>query len=89
MQEQSSDTVQLAKLHKASSPTLARKPLSFFLLWYADLDLHIGSRSVSYHCPECGRPLMMPTEEFIERDNNTELRCNSCRGYHDERGGGV
>jgi predicted RNA-binding Zn-ribbon protein involved in translation (DUF1610 family) len=87
MTERPSDTLQLATLHQARSLRLARKPRKHMLLWYADLNVQVSRRAVEYQCPECGSSLSMPTEEFIERESSSDLRCNPCRGFHEERGG--
>ena len=81
------DTRQLAKLHRTRAPRLSRRPTKQVLLWYADLDLHVSKRVVDYRCPECGKEISMPSEEFLERDSSDDLRCSDCRGDVDERVG--
>ena len=89
MEEQLTDVSQLAKLHKRISPRLSRKRTREMLLWYADLDLSVSRRMVHYRCPDCGKGLTMPQDEFLERDSSSDLRCGYCRGELSERNGGL
>jgi DNA-directed RNA polymerase subunit RPC12/RpoP len=81
------DPMQLAELHRRRSPRLSHTPTREMLLWYADMDLQVSKRVVNYRCPECGRELSVPSEEFLERDSRDDLRCSDCRGDVEERGG--
>lgn len=89
MDEQIADMRHLAMLHKRLSPRLARKRTREMLLWYADLDLSLSRKTVHYRCPDCGKALTMPQDEFLERDSSNDLRCGYCRGELGERSGGL
>ncbi len=78
---------ELAELHQRTSRVVAQKPFREVLLWYADLGLVVQGEQVEYHCPGCGTRLSMFVEEFIEQDDNAHLKCDTCRGPVEERGG--
>jgi|FaiFalFF_MnMetaG_3_1042247.scaffolds.fasta_scaffold00381_13 predicted RNA-binding Zn-ribbon protein involved in translation (DUF1610 family) len=77
----------LIREHRTHSPLLAQRPPEALLLWYADLALEVHNTSVHYRCPGCGTPQSMPVEEFVYRDSNEDLWCDTCRGDLEERGG--
>jgi len=73
--------------HRQINPVLAARREEEVTLWYADLGVEVLDEMVSYQCPRCGRPLAVLVDEFVHLDSNSELRCDECRGFPEERGG--